>query len=71
LRRTSAWFYAHRDDLEVAGFPKPVPVVGRYNIAAVQAWLDRTGGAPVDSPANDDPIMADREALDRRFGHAG
>lgn len=71
LRRTSGWFYANRAALEAEGFPKPLPVVGRYSADAVAAWIKSSGGAPVDAPANDDPIMADQAELDRRYGHAG
>lgn len=70
LRRSSGWFYDNRAKLEAEGFPKPVPVVGRYHAEAIEAWMKRSGGVPVDRAANDDPIMADRQALDRRFGHA-
>lgn len=39
LGRSPSWFYSHRADLEAAGFPKPLPVLNRYDPAAVKAWL--------------------------------
>lgn len=50
LGKSPGWFYAHRTDLEARGFPKPVPVIGRYWPPAVRAWLDRTGGTLPDTP---------------------
>jgi hypothetical protein len=44
LGKSPGWFYAHRPELEAAGFPKPLPVIGRYWPPAVQVWLDRNGG---------------------------
>jgi predicted DNA-binding transcriptional regulator AlpA len=44
LRRTSGWFYKHREELEAAGFPKPVPVIGRYDAEAIDAWLKTLRG---------------------------
>jgi hypothetical protein len=44
LKRTPGWFYAHRQIMEKAGFPKPIPIVGKYHPGAVQAWIDRNGG---------------------------
>ena len=44
LGRSPQWFAQHRAELEARGFPKPLPVVGLYNPAAVQVWLDSAGG---------------------------
>jgi hypothetical protein len=44
LKRTPGWFYAHRKKLESEGFPKPIPIVGKYHRDAAQAWLDKNGG---------------------------
>lgn len=44
LRRGVKWLAEHRAELEVQGFPKRIPVVGRYDPMAVHAWLDRLGG---------------------------
>ena len=56
LRRSITWLSAHRAELEAAGFPKRLPVVGRYDPVAIRAWLDRQGGI---NPA-------EREAAERR-----
>lgn len=44
LGRSPQWFARHRAELEARGFPAPLPVVGLYSPAAVQAWLDSAGG---------------------------
>lgn len=47
LKRSPAWFYAHRAQLEAVDFPKPLPILNKYSRAAVQAWLDmKMGHAP-------------------------
>jgi len=38
LGRTPGWFRAHKDELEKAGFPKPLPVTGLYDPQHVIAW---------------------------------
>jgi hypothetical protein len=59
LGRSPAWFTVHRGELEAAGFPKPIPVSGRYRLQDVQVWLD--GGAP--SSAESAKTLAGRAAL--------
>ncbi|MEO1065429.1 MAG: helix-turn-helix domain-containing protein [Actinomycetota bacterium] len=44
LGRSRSWFYAHRDRLEAAGFPKPNRITGRWDRRAVDRWCDRFGG---------------------------
>lgn len=41
LHLTPAEFEAKRADLHRRGFPMPVPVVGHFDLLAIDAWLDR------------------------------
>mgnify|MGYP005856251351 CR=1 FL=1 len=41
LGRSRSWFYAHRDRLEAAGFPKPNRITGRWDRVAIDTWCDR------------------------------
>jgi len=38
---TKDTFFRKRAELEVAGFPKPDPLTGRYIKADVDAWVER------------------------------
>jgi hypothetical protein len=38
------WFNAKLDELYARGFPKPLPVLERWDRHAVDRWLDRLGG---------------------------
>lgn len=40
LKRSPDWFRRKRAELERAGFPEPVPVVGKYSVKAVREWLE-------------------------------
>jgi predicted DNA-binding transcriptional regulator AlpA len=40
IGKSITWFQTHKQELEVTGFPRPVRVVGGYDRAAVDAWLD-------------------------------
>lgn len=62
LGRSPTWFSQHRQELEAAGFPKALPVLGTYNPASVQAWLDSQGGQGAQSGATN---------LAERFRHGG
>lgn len=44
LGRSVSWFYAKRRRLERDGFPRPHPIVGRYDAHAIEAYLDRHSG---------------------------
>ena len=66
LGRSPSWFYAHRADLESAGFPPPLPVVNRYDPEAVRIWMRRASGLD----PQDNGKVADRAILDRLFGDA-
>lgn len=44
LGRSVSWFYAQRRRLERDGFPRPHPIIGRYDAHAVEAYLDRRSG---------------------------
>lgn len=39
LGRSRSWFYDHQKELDAAGFPRPLPVVDRWDPAAIDAWL--------------------------------
>jgi hypothetical protein len=54
LKRSPGWFYAHREEMERAGFPKRIPIVDKYHGGAVQAWIDKNGGKLPDN-ANQNP----------------
>ena len=51
--------YAQRRRLERDGFPRPYPIVGRYDAYAIEAYLDRHSGLT--------PTDAHNE-LDKEFG---
>lgn len=42
LGRSRAWFYAHLEELAKRGFPDPLPVCGRWDPAAIDAWKTRS-----------------------------
>lgn len=44
LHLTVIEFEAKRNALEQIGFPQPCPVTGFYDLAAIDAWLDRRAG---------------------------
>lgn len=40
LGLTQAEFEGARQRLEAAGFPRPLPAIERYDLAAIDRWLD-------------------------------
>jgi hypothetical protein len=54
LGRSMGWFRAHKDELEKAGFPKPLAVTGLYDPDHVMAWraaqnsITQQANSPVD-----------------------
>ena len=42
--RSPTWLAEHRVELEAAGFPKPLPLIGTRDRKAIDAWLDVQGG---------------------------
>ena len=44
LGRSLTWYIEHKEELEAAGFPKPLEILGGHDRAAVDAWLDQRGG---------------------------
>lgn len=48
-RRSVRWFLDNREQLQAAGFPAPLPGLGRWPAAAVEQWL--SGTAPEPAPA--------------------
>ncbi len=48
---STAGFAEMRADLEAAGFPKPDPIIGNYNLQAVDTWVNsRTGLTNANDP---------------------
>ena len=45
LNRSLTWLADHREELDAAGFPQPLPVVGQRDKLAIDAWLDRLGSS--------------------------
>lgn len=41
IGRSESWLNRHRLELEANGFPKPDPLFDRYDILAIDAWLDQ------------------------------
>ena len=44
LGRSPTWFAEHRIELEAAGFPPKLPLIGTRDRKAIDVWLDRQGG---------------------------
>jgi hypothetical protein len=44
IGRSPTWFTEHLPELEAAGFPKKLPLVGTRDRKAVDVWLDTQGG---------------------------
>lgn len=42
LGRSRAWFYAHLEELAERGFPDALPVCGRWDPVAIEAWKTRS-----------------------------
>lgn len=40
LGRSRSWLYARKRQLEKLGFPQPHPLIGRYDRALVEKWVD-------------------------------
>lgn len=40
LGRSRTWFYVRRKNLEKLGFPKPHPVIRRYDSTLIHRWVD-------------------------------
>jgi predicted DNA-binding transcriptional regulator AlpA len=63
LNRSRSWFYKHREKLRRRGFPDPLPVVDRWDAAAIDAW--RLRQATMCAAVRNDEEDA---ALDAAFG---
>jgi hypothetical protein len=44
IGRATTWLVEHRPQLEAAGFPRRLPIVGTTDRKAVDIWLDEQGG---------------------------
>jgi predicted DNA-binding transcriptional regulator AlpA len=65
LDRSAGWFYAHRDKLERAGFPKKDALLGGWSRAAIEVWLAKRAGLVAQS-ADDQERESMREAINAR-----
>ena len=63
LNRSRSWFYKRREKLRRRGFPDPLPVIDRWDPAAIDAWLRRQ--ATMCAAVRNDEEDA---ALDAAFG---
>ena len=51
LSLDAAQFGEKSTALFAMGFPRPFPVIGHYDLVAIEAWLDRQSGlAPANGP---------------------
>ena len=55
LNKGVAWFYAHRNELEAAGFPRFDDLLGGRDANAIEAWFDRRSG--LGQAANDEKAL--------------
>jgi predicted DNA-binding transcriptional regulator AlpA len=62
IGRSVSWFYAHRKDLERAGFPKKDRLVGGWYRTAVEDWLVKRAGT-VERFAQEDERQEMRDAI--------
>ncbi len=54
LGRSRAWFYQHRQELNALGFPRPHPVIRKWDAVQVEDWLNGQMGLTTSkAPAND------------------
>lgn len=49
LHLTETEFEANRTALHHHGFPLPCPVIGHYDLVAIDSWLDRMHGVAANS----------------------
>jgi hypothetical protein len=57
LGRSPTWLAEHRGELEAAGFPKPLPLIGTRDRKAIDVWMDAQGGLITLAVNFDDPWM--------------
>jgi hypothetical protein len=57
IGRSPTWFTEHLPELEAAGFPRKLPLIGNRDRAAVDRWLDAQGGLAAATPDFDDAWM--------------
>lgn len=53
MGRSRSWLYRKLDDLNRLGFPSPHPVIGRWDSAQVEHWLDMQATGAAGSQANE------------------
>jgi hypothetical protein len=57
IGRSATWFSEHLPQLEAAGFPRKLPLIGTRDRKAVDAWLDTQGGLEAATRDFDDAWM--------------
>jgi hypothetical protein len=57
LGRSATWFTEHLPELEAAGFPKKLRLIGTRDRKAVDVWLDAQGGLEAATRSLDDAWM--------------
>lgn len=61
--RSETAFFKRQAELETHGFPRKLPGLNAWSIAAVKAWVLANGDqAPAPMPAAVDPVSAELEA---------
>jgi hypothetical protein len=61
LGRGEEWFRLKRPKLEAAGFPHFDTLLGGWDSAAIDVWLDRRAGLERHSPSDCDPNPWDKD----------
>lgn len=61
LGRGEEWFRIRRPKLEAAGFPRFDTLLGGWDGAAIDVWLDRRAGLARHSPSDRDPNPWDKD----------
>jgi hypothetical protein len=57
IGRSPTWLAEHLSELEAAGFPKKLPLIGTRDRKALDVWLDAQGGLDAATRHWDDPWM--------------
>jgi len=55
LHLSSAEFDAKRAALHRHGFPLPCPIIGHFDLVAIDAWLDKMSGVGAETSPISDP----------------
>lgn len=44
IGKSTSWMDAHAEELYACGFPRPLGILGGYDRAAIDRWLEGLGG---------------------------